>query len=173
MHHGKTMTATALAAAALVASGCVAEAEAQPPPPPNLLQVAGTQAAQLVGALDTGLAGGTKTVSLVLASRDEAGLDAYISGPHRPLSAQEYEQRFGPPQQVLDQVRSWAGESGLTVGHAPGQQLVQLSGPAQQVGRAFDTSVHTYRAGPRTYSAASAPATGPSRACMRWTPRLR
>jgi subtilase family serine protease len=156
MPNGRAITTAALTMSALVVLGSAASAA--PAPAPDLLQVAGTQATQLLGALDTGVAGGSKSVTLVLASQDEAGLDDYIAHPHAPLSTQEFQQRFGPSQQALDQVRGWADQHGLQVQHEPGTQVVHVTGPAQQVGQAFGTSIHTYRAGASTYSAASAPA---------------
>src|SRR5205085_556845 len=70
--------------------------------------VAGLAAVQFPGAVDTGVATGTKAVSLVLSSRDEQGLDAYVASPHVPLSAQEFAARFGPSPESLALVHDWA-----------------------------------------------------------------
>lgn len=153
MRHKRVALSAASVAACVVASaGPAAAADADPADATN---IAGLQAAQLPGAQDLGLAFGKKTVSMVLASRDEQGLDAYTAHPHGALTSQQYADRFGPAPDALGRVQQWAQSNGLAIAHDPNSQVVQVTGTTEQISRAFGTSMHSYRSGGESYTAAS------------------
>lgn len=152
---GRTKIVVSAASAALCAVATIGVYASAAPSPHRGHQVAGLEGRQAPGAQDTGVASGPKTVTLVLASRDEAGLNAFVAGKHAPLSSQQYLQRFGPAPDAVQRVQSWAQSAGLTVQHDANSQLVHVTGTAQQIGSAFSTSMHNYQSGSRHYVAAS------------------
>ena len=65
---------------------------------------------------------------------------------HQWLTPAEFGQRFGAPEAVLAQLRTWLTAQGFTVDEiAPGRRLVAFSGSAAQVAAAFRTTLHVYR----------------------------
>jgi pseudomonalisin len=160
VRHQRALISAASVAVCVVATvGSTASAQ---PSSQGAGKVAGLQSRQEPGARDAGAASGPKAVSLVLGSRDESGLNAYVAGPHRPLSAQEFAARFGPSPEAVGRVQGWAATHGLKTQRDPNSQLVQVSGTAQQVSSAFSTSMHNYHAGNQSYVAANGPGTLPS-----------
>lgn len=153
MGHRKVVASAASVAMCMMAAVGVPASAA--PQPHQVSTVAGLQSRAVPGAQDTGVASGTKTVSLVLASQDKAGLAAFVAGPHAPLSAQEFAQRFGPSPQAIQRVSNWATAAGLSVRHEANSQLVQVTGTTQQISSAFSTSMHGYSVGGHRFVAAA------------------
>lgn len=88
----------------------------------------------------------TLNLTLALAPRDPAGLDALVAGPHAPIAPSDFNARFAPTQATVDAVRAWASASGLTVTSVSANRLlVRLSGPSAAVGRAFGVGLSSYR----------------------------
>jgi subtilase family serine protease len=158
---GQKKIVVSAASAAMCAIASVGVPAAAAATPNQNSPIAGLESVQLPGAQDSGAANGTKTVSLILASRDEAGLDAFIAHPHAPLSPAQYAERFGPAPDALSRITQWANAAGLTVEHRPASQLVRLTGTDQQLGAAFATSMHQYQAQGTEYVAAANPGSLP------------
>ncbi len=111
------------------------------------------------------------SVEVGLASRDPAGLEAFveaISTPGSPLygdhlSASVAAQRYGAaPAQVAEASAYFAG-AGLTVAHNPDGLLLTVSGSTAQVGAAFGTTFERYSSSTgRTFVSHATPATLPA-----------
>jgi pseudomonalisin len=120
----------------------------------TLTKVAGAAPVLLKGAADTGAAPSrTEHVTMALALRDQAGLDALLAQPnHAPLTPAQFTSRFGPTPATVASVTSWANSHGLSVtAVSPNRTLVSLSAPTGTLGRALGTSIHTFRAGSTSY----------------------
>jgi subtilase family serine protease len=69
------------------------------------------------------------------------------SNYHRWLTPQQFAQQYGPAPADVQQVQGWLHSQGLQVTRvASGGWWIQFSSTAQQVSRAFGTSIHTYNA---------------------------
>jgi subtilase family serine protease len=106
------------------------------------LQASGTLAPNQVLRLD-----------LVLALRDEAGLDAFLGELYNPASASyrhflsvpEFTARFGPSQAQYDAVVSYATRNGLTVvGGTRDGMDVQVDGTVSAIEAVFHVTLRTY-----------------------------
>ncbi|MCU1682567.1 MAG: hypothetical protein JWQ81_3306 [Amycolatopsis sp.] len=106
-------------------------------------------------AADKGAASGLHRVTLSLASKDKAGLDAYVAARHAPLSSAEFAARFGPSQQGLDSIQGWAAKNGLAVQHDPGSMLLHLAGSTKAVDAAFGASLHNYQSASKSFVAST------------------
>jgi kumamolisin len=93
-------------------------------------------------------------LDIVLALRDQAGLDAFLADVYDPKSAsyrrfltvQEFTARFGPSQADYDAVVQFAKASGFrVVGGTRDGMDVQIKGPVSAVEAAFHISMTTYR----------------------------
>jgi kumamolisin len=114
-------------------------------------------------------AGSRVSVAIGLAPRDPGALRAFIGQVSDRHSAQyghyltpaRFAARFGPTAGTLDQVRAYLRSAGLSVGAVGGGHLVvDASGTAGQVEKAFGTSLATYRdtrTGHAFYANATAP----------------
>ncbi len=64
---------------------------------------------------------------------------------HRWLSPQQFGERFGVAPQDIDAIQSWLGSHGLAVNRVSGSRgVIEFSGKAAQVQRAFRTEIHRY-----------------------------
>jgi pseudomonalisin len=124
--------------------------------------VPGLRHAVPASAADRGAATGTQRVTLSLASKDKAGLDAFVAGRHAPLTPAEFTARFGPSDQGLTAIQGWAAKNGLAVQHDAGSMILHLTGPAKAVNAAFGTSLHAYKAADKSYVAAAGDASLPA-----------
>ncbi|MGH3744534.1 MAG: S53 family peptidase, partial [Mycobacteriales bacterium] len=119
------------------------------PAAPGRLAVAGGSAVALAGATVTGVSSAAHVpVDVVLASRDIAAQDALIASG-ASLTPAQYAQRFGATAAQIDAVTAWAQGAGLTVTRVDGGQVLALDGSADQVGKAFATTLRsvTFRGG--------------------------
>jgi subtilase family serine protease len=109
-----------------------------------------TGAAQVIGRLPQSQ---SLQLDVVLALRDQAGLDAFLKDVYDPaspsyrhfLSVAEFTQRFGPSQADYDAVVHFATANGFTVvgGTRDGME-VQIKGPVSAIESAFHVTMHTY-----------------------------
>ncbi|HEY4454474.1 MAG TPA: S53 family serine peptidase [Pseudonocardiaceae bacterium] len=109
------------------------------------------------------------SLAVSLAPRNETGLAAFIadvSNPHSAryghyLSTAQYAEQFGPSQDEVNKVGGYLREQGLSVDSiSPSHLVIDASGTAGTIEKAFDTTLTTYRdnATQRAYYAnASAP----------------
>jgi subtilase family serine protease len=107
--------------------------------------------AQLVGRLP---ASQSMQLDIVLALRDQAGLDAFLKDVYDPtsisyrhfLTVPEFTARFGPSQADYDAVVRFLKASGFTVvgGSRDGME-VQVKGPVAAVEAAFHVHMNSYR----------------------------
>jgi subtilase family serine protease len=83
----------------------------------------------------------------------EAALDTFMreqltkssSNYHKWLTPAGLGQQYGPSDEDIRQVTSWLQSSGLTVNHvSSGKTVIESSGTADEVQRAFHTSIHKY-----------------------------
>src|SRR5829696_7901400 len=87
------------------------------------------------------------TLSLNL--RDEQGLEAFLAGLNEPtsshyqrfLSAADFGERFGLPQQAIDRVVSWLDSAGLEASAVPQRTSVAVSGTAAAVNTALEVKL--------------------------------
>ena len=128
----------------------------------------GLSAVRVKGATGTGaLHRAHVPVTLALAARHAAGLRhaATVGG----VTTHGFNRRFAPSRATVASVRTWARAHDLKVASvSPNRLLVRLTGSAPQVGRAFGTSLRTFRSGGATFFAPARPATLP-RALARHT----
>jgi hypothetical protein len=94
------------------------------------------------------------TADLALVPRDKSGLEAYaeaVTSTNSPLSGRylssgQFAAEFGPSASVIDAVKTALRHDDLKVGSVmDGGLLISFSGPAGQVGAAFDTTFDNYR----------------------------
>jgi subtilase family serine protease len=93
-------------------------------------------------------------LDVVLALRDQEGLDSFLKELYDPASASyrhfvtvpEFTERFGPSQEDYDAVVRYVGEHGFTVvgGSRDGME-VQIRGTVSAVERAFHVTMRTYQ----------------------------
>ncbi|GAA0642123.1 S53 family serine peptidase [Kutzneria viridogrisea] len=131
-------------------------ASADPLQPQPRAAVAGSRVADLAAAPRTGAvpAGQRTAVSISVAPRDGAALDGFIAQVSDPRSAQhgrylspaQFADRFGATAEQIDQLTGYLRGQGLTVDSVnPNGLLVNASGPASAVERAFATNLSTRR----------------------------
>jgi subtilase family serine protease len=129
--------------------------------------LAGSTRAEIAGAQDLGPVPDDTMLEHVLllmqrSAASEAAADASADALHDPsspdfhhwLSASEIGQRFGAPPSDIDAVTAWLREAGLQVNRVlPGRMVIDISGSAADIGKAFGTSIHTVVAGGVTHIA--------------------
>jgi kumamolisin len=96
----------------------------------------------------------TMSLDIVLALRDQAGLNSFLQDVYNPssanfhhfLSVQEFTARFGPTQEQYDAVLAFAKANGLAVtgGSRDGME-VQVKGSVAAVEKAFHVKMANYR----------------------------
>ena len=115
--------------------------------PNALAATTGLDPVRVSGATDAGaLSRSAVPVTIVLAPRDKAGLDR-AAKPAVGLTPAQFNTRFAPSATTVQAVRTWAAASGLTVSSVSANRLlVRASGSAAAVGKAFGTTLHSFRA---------------------------
>lgn len=118
--------------------------------------LAGTTRPELTRAQDLGpVADDTKLEHVLLLLRrapaTEAAAAAYANALHdraspdfhKWLTPDEIGQRFGAAPSDIDAVSAWLQASGLQINRVlPGRMVIDISGTAGDIGRAFGTSIH-------------------------------
>jgi len=110
----------------------------------------------VVGRTATGTVAPKKEISLTLglAVRDQAALDAFVAAvgdPKSPLykhylTVAQFVARFGASASAIDAVTSYLKSEGLKVGTVYANHLaIGVTGTATQVEKAFGVTLHTYR----------------------------
>jgi subtilase family serine protease len=119
--------------------------------------LAGTTRAEVASAQDLGpLPDDTPLDHVLLVMQRSPAADAaaatYADALHDPsspnfhhwLSSAEIGQRFGAAEADIDAVSAWLQQAGLVVNRVlPGRMVIDISGSAGDMGRAFGTSIHT------------------------------
>lgn len=166
----RPLACAAAAALAVAALGISTSSPAQASLLPS--KVAGLAPLVLKTATDLGAAqpSATQTVTLALALRDKAGLDALNKAQTTPgnalyrhwLSAAQFNARYAPTAAAVAAVTSFATSFGLTATPTSDRTLVTLSGTTAQVNAAFGVVERSVRAAGQTFltpnRAASLPA---------------
>jgi subtilase family serine protease len=132
--------------------------------PSALAATSGLDPVRVSGATDAGaLSRSAVPVTIVLTPRDKAGLDR-AAAAGGGLTPAQFNARFAPSTATVQAVRDWAAASGLTVASVSANRvLVRVSGSAAAVGKAFGTTLHSFRApGGSTFFAPAAKATVPA-----------
>ncbi|HET6434060.1 S53 family peptidase [Dyella sp.] len=123
------------------------------------LMLAGTAAAVHAGdsqsAVDMGLAPASQpvNVTLMLALRDEAGLERFIQQTvtpgsanfHKFLSTAEFARRHGATDAQLRRMQAYLARQGLRSTVLDNHITVRVSGTLEQFGKAFHVPIHSYR----------------------------
>lgn len=118
--------------------------------------VAGSTPAWATPAAKIGQADGTtrRTVEVALGLRDERGAEALASAVSTPgsrefhhyLTAGEFNARFAPTQQTVDQVSAWLRSQGLDVtGVSSNNHFVDATGTNASLQAAFGTQLGVYK----------------------------
>ena len=96
----------------------------------------------------------TLRLTIALPLRNESDLDDLLQELYDPqspsyhqfLSVEDFTERFGPPQADYDALVSFLEASGMTVtGTAPNRMIVNVTGPAANIERAFHTTLSEYQ----------------------------
>jgi subtilase family serine protease len=73
---------------------------------------------------------------------------------HQWLTPEEFGAQFGPADADIQAVTDWLTRQGFTIGKIySGKTVIEFSGTAGQVQRAFGTAIHNYQVDGKTYSA--------------------
>jgi pseudomonalisin len=115
--------------------------------PSALAATTGLDAIRVSGSADTGaLSRASVPVTIALAPRDKAGL-AQAAARGGGLTPAQFNSQYAPSTATVQAVRDWAAASGLTVSSVSANRLlVGVSGSAANVGQAFGTQLHGFRA---------------------------
>ncbi len=106
----------------------------------------GLDAVRVKGATATGTLQRSVSFTVALAPRDKAGLAA-AARKGSGLTPAAFNAQFAPSTATVDAVRSWASASGLSVDSVSANRtLVGLSGSSAAVGKAFGTTLQTFKA---------------------------
>jgi subtilase family serine protease len=164
------LTAAVAAACALfvvVGSGAASAS------PPARVTLAGTAAPSSARTHHVGSVNDSSTVNfqVVLNLRDQSGAEALVQSISTPgsanyrqyLTAAQWEARFSPTQDQVDQVTSWLQSQGFSVsGVAKDRTTITASGSAGQVESAFATNLQNYKLGGQTLRMATSNLSVPS-----------
>ncbi len=165
--------ALAVAAACGGALFVVVGSEAASASAPARVTLAGTAAPSKARANHVGSVSNSSTVNfeVVLNLRDQAGAEALVQSISTPgsasyrqyLTAAQWEARFSPTQDQVNQVTSWLQSQGFSVGAvAKDRTTISASGTAAQVESAFGTSLQNYQVGGHTVRMAASDLSVPS-----------
>ncbi|WP_371597612.1 protease pro-enzyme activation domain-containing protein [Streptomyces sp. NBC_00564] len=132
--------------------------------------LAGTKPTWATAKADKGATADSSQVSarVYLAGRDASGLAAYAKAVSDPesasygkyLSATQAQNRFGATEAQVAAVTSWLKSAGLKVTGST-QHYVSVTGDVADAEKAFDTQLHNYAKGTKTYRAPSKTASAP------------
>jgi subtilase family serine protease len=140
-----------LMTAAIVAGANVVQAQPQSLLTGHVRDVVSNGQARSVGRLPANQA---MSIDIVLAVRDQAGLDSFLqhaydsSSPsyHQFLTVQDFTNMFGPTEEDYDAVIRFAKANGLTVaGGSRDAMDVQLKGSVAAIERAFHVTIGVYQ----------------------------
>lgn len=118
---------------------------------------------------DVGLASSEMTLTLVLARspQQQKAFDSLVADQQNPASPQyhlwltpaEVGSQFGLSDADIEAIKGWLQSQGLTVSWvSPSRNFIGFAGTAANVGRTFQTEIHTYRVhGAQRTSVASDP----------------
>ncbi|MFF1682028.1 protease pro-enzyme activation domain-containing protein [Streptomyces sp. NPDC058256] len=133
--------------------------------------LAGTKPTWATAKADKGATADSSQVSarVYLAGRDASGLAAYAKAVSDPesasygkyLSATQAQNRFGATEAQVAAVTSWLKSAGLKVTGST-QHYVSVTGDVADAEKAFDTQLHNYAKGTKTYRAPSKTASAPA-----------
>ncbi|WP_326723575.1 MULTISPECIES: S53 family peptidase [unclassified Streptomyces] len=133
--------------------------------------LAGTKPTWATAKADKGATADGSQVSarVYLAGRDASGLAAYAKAVSDPesasygkyLSATQAQNRFGATEAQVAAVTSWLKSAGLKVTGSAGH-YVSVTGDVVDAEKAFDTQLHNYTKGTKTYRAPSKTASAPA-----------
>ena len=93
-------------------------------------------------------------LAIGLPLRNPAGLDDFLAQVYQPgspvfhhyLTPEEFTARFGPTEQDYEAVKNFARQNGLTIAGTSGNRLLlDVTGPASNVERAFHLNLLTYQ----------------------------
>jgi kumamolisin len=126
-----------------------------PQNPSTRIELRNNVAPGVAGRIPTGTVASGKRMSLTvgLAVRDQAGLNAFVaavSDPRSPLyrhylTVHEFAARYGASPATIDAVTSYLRSAGLKVAAVYANHLaVGVTGTAAQVEKAFGVTLHTY-----------------------------
>jgi subtilase family serine protease len=167
------VAAPAAAALVLGTLAVATPAIADPGPTgPVAMALPGTHPDWATAQADAGAvpAGTAATARVYLASRDQAGLDAFakaVSDPHSPqyghfLSADQVQSRFGTSPEQVKAVSQWLTDAGLTITET-NQHYLQVSGTTDQLTRALGAQFRNYRTADGLHKAPATDAVVPAR----------
>lgn len=138
---------------------------------PSRDTLAGTKPTWATTKADKGATADGSQVSarVYLAGRDASGLAAYAKAVSDPesasygsyLSATQAQNRFGATEAQVAAVTSWLKSAGLKVTGTT-QHYVSVTGDVADAEKAFDTQLHNYAKGTKTYRAPSKTASAPA-----------
>ncbi|MCX5557148.1 protease pro-enzyme activation domain-containing protein [Streptomyces sp. NBC_00038] len=138
---------------------------------PSRDTLAGTKPTWATAKADKGATADGSQVSarVYLAGRDASGLAAYAKAVSDPesasygsyLSATQAQNRFGATEAQVAAVTSWLKSAGLKVTGST-QHYVSVTGDVADAEKAFDTQLHNYAKGTKTYRAPSKTASAPA-----------
>ncbi|MFD3932009.1 protease pro-enzyme activation domain-containing protein [Streptomyces sp. NPDC058614] len=133
--------------------------------------LAGTKPTWATAKADKGATADGSQVSarVYLAGRDASGLAAYAKAVSDPesasygkyLSATQAQNRFGATEAQVAAVTSWLKSAGLKV-TGSAEHYVSVTGDVADAEKAFDTQLHNYAKGTKTYRAPSKTASAPA-----------
>ncbi|MBT2119246.1 S53 family peptidase [Dyella sp. LX-66] len=129
--------------------------------------LAGTMTPEAKATDDKGAAPATYAMDHVLivlkrSPERAAALDKYMAGLsdrsspvyHAWLSAQEYGESFGASEQDIRTVSGWLAGQGLKINAVqPSRMVIDVSGTASQISKAFHTSIHYFKVGDKLHVA--------------------
>ena len=119
---------------------------------PGYVALAGSAAAT-PDAVTGNYSSSRMSVEVVLAPRDETGLNSLLQGLYTQgsgnyqdwLAKGQFDARFAPSAATRSAVSRYLSQQGLTVEASSSPFLVPAVGSSQQVSDAFQTSLHTYK----------------------------
>jgi subtilase family serine protease len=112
-----------------------------------------TRAARDLGRAAAELPMERMMMQLTSSPEQQAALEDLLAGQHDPaspdfhrwLTPEEFGERFGPSQSEIDAVTQWLESQSFTVHNvARGRRVIEFSGSARQVERAFHTEIRRY-----------------------------
>ncbi|MFE9764866.1 protease pro-enzyme activation domain-containing protein [Streptomyces sp. NPDC005808] len=165
---GVSMAATLPLLAGALALGIPA---AQAADGPSRDTLAGTKPTWATAKADKGATADSSQVSarVYLAGQDASGLAAYARAVSDPdsvsygkyLSAAQAQKRFGASKAQVAAVTSWLKSAGLKITGST-EHYISVTGDVSAAEKAFDTQLHNFAKGTKTYRAPSKTASAPA-----------
>lgn len=173
MRRRRFVLALATAGACVGALVATVGSDAASASPPARVTLAGTAAPSAARTHHVGSVSNSSVVNfeVVLNLRDQSGAKALVQSISTPgsanyrqdLTASQWEARFSPTQDRVDQVTSWLQSQGFSVGTvSKDRTTIAASGTAAQVESAFGTDLQNYKLAGQTVRMATANLSVPS-----------